>query len=136
MMEAPMRQITKTIQLEIDKKPYTFRLKKLDAFSGATLLRIISAHTSPDTGEGLVLSVFSALPDDTLRTLMATCLSHAEVLLDAGYQPVMQMGEWSWSELEYDAVNALKLTLQVALWTLDGFFGESEPTFPDARPAS
>ena len=66
---------------------------------------------------------------------MVTCLSHAEVLLDAGYQPVMQMGEWSWSELEYDAVNALKLTLQVALWTLDGFFGESGSSSEGGRPA-
>ena len=129
-----MRQIAKTIQLEIDKKTWTFRIKKLDAFSGATLLRIISSHI-PENGEDLVFSVFSSLPDDTLRALMTTCLEHAEVLLDAGYQPVMQMGEWSWAELEYDAVNALKLTLQVALWTLDGFFVGSGLSSQDGQPA-
>jgi hypothetical protein len=130
-----MRQITKTIQMEIDQKKWTFRIKKLDAFSGASLLRMISGYVDSGSGEDLVLSVFSSLPDDVLRTLMVTCLSHAEVLLDAGYQPVMQMGEWSWSELEYDAVNALKLTLQVALWTLDGFFGESGSSSEGGRPA-
>ena len=56
--------------------------------------------------------------------------------LDAGWQPVMEMGDWSWSELEHDPVNSLKLTLQVILWTLDGFFGESGPNSPDDRPAS
>ena len=131
-----MRQITKTIQMEIDKKTYSFRIKKLDAFSGASLLRMISGAVDSGSGEDLVLSVFSSLPDEALRTLMVTCLSHAEVLLDAGYQPVMQMGEWSWSELEYDAVNALKLTLQVALWTLDGFFVESGSSSEGGRSAS
>ena len=131
-----MRQITKTIQMEIDKKTYSFRIKKLDAFSGASLLRMISGAVNLVNGEDLVLSVFSSLPDEALRTLMVTCLSHAEVLLDAGDQPVMQMGEWSWSELEYDAVNALKLTLQVALWTLDGFFGESGSSSEGGRSAS
>ena len=131
-----MRQITKTIQMEIDKKTYSFRIKKLDAFSGASLLRMISGAVDSGSGEDLVLSVFSSLPDEALRTLMVTCLSHAEVLLDAGYQPVMQMGEWSWSELEYDAVNALKLTLQVALWTLDGFFGGRASGSPSGTPAT
>jgi len=129
-----MKQITKTITLPIDGTPRTFRLKKLDAFSGASLLRLLSAHLQePDPD---LLSLFSAVPDDTLRSLMATCLSHAEVRLDAGWQPVMEMGEWSWSDLEYDPVNALKLTLQVILWTLDGFFGESGPASPPGRPAT
>ena len=129
-----MKQITKTITLPIDGTPRTFRLKKLDAFSGASLLRLLSAHLQePDPD---LLSLFSAVPDDTLRSLMATCLSHAEVRLDAGWQPVMEMGEWSWSDLEYDPVNALKLTLQVILWTLDGFFAESGPASPPGRPAT
>ena len=54
-----MRQITKTIQMEIDKKTYSFRIKKLDAFSGASLLRIISGYVDSGSGEDLVLSVFS-----------------------------------------------------------------------------
>ena len=129
-----MKQITKTITLPIDGTPRTFRLKKLDAFSGASLLRLLSAHLQESDPD--LLSLFSAVPDDTLRSLMATCLSHAEVRLDAGWQPVMEMGEWSWSDLEYDPVNALKLTLQVILWTLDGFFAESGPASPPGRPAT
>ena len=133
-----MRTIIKTITLPIDDTPRTFRLKKLDAFSGAVLLRLLSDRMSrpAEEGEDGLLSVFSAIPDDTLRSLMATCLSSAEVRLDAGWQPVMEMGEWSWQDLEYDPVNALKLTLQVILWTLEGFFAESGPASPPGRPAS
>lgn len=135
-----MRQITKTIALPVDSQSRTFRLKKLDAFSGASLLRLLSAHLqddpAPSPDDSLILRLFSAIPDDALRSLMTACLSHAEVRLDAGWQPVMEMGEWSWSDLEYDPVNALKLTLQVILWTLDGFFAASGPDSPAVRPAS
>ena len=135
-----MRTITKTITLPVDGQSRTFRLKKLDAFSGASLLRLLSAHLqdapTPSPDDSLILRLFSAIPDDSLRSLMTACLSHAEVRLDAGWQPVMEMGEWSWSDLEYDPVNALKLTLQVILWTLDGFFAESGPDSPAVRPAS
>ena len=133
-----MRQITKTVQLKVDQKNYTFRIKKLDAFSGATLLRILSLHLEGESGsvEDLVSSVFSAMTDEQLIGIMKVCLSSAEVLLDAGFQPIMQMGEWSWQEIEYDTVNALKLTLQVVLWTLDGFFVESGRTSSEDQPAS
>ena len=36
-----MRQITKDIQITIDGSPVGFRLFKLDAFSGVTLLRLL-----------------------------------------------------------------------------------------------
>ena len=36
-----MRQITKDIQITIDGTPLGFRLTKLDAFSGVTLLRLL-----------------------------------------------------------------------------------------------
>ena len=36
-----MRQITKDIEINIDGSPVSFRLFKLDAFSGVTLLRLL-----------------------------------------------------------------------------------------------
>ena len=45
-----------------------------------------------------------------------------DVPLDAGWQPILQQGEWSWPELEYDTASALKLTLESVLWSLDSFF--------------
>ena len=35
--EAPMRQITKTVTLPIDAKPFTFRLRKMDALHRCTV---------------------------------------------------------------------------------------------------
>ena len=140
-----MRQITKTLQLPVGGKPFTFRLRKLDALSGACLLRLLARADrnpfpdpgaadapSPDLGELL----FSSLSDEELRALMVRCLEQAEVLLDAGYQPVMQLGEWSWSDLQYDPAGALSLTLKEIVWTLDGFFVENGSTSPPARPVT
>ena len=126
-----MREITKTVSISIDEKPMDFRLTKLDAFSGAALLRMLS---SMPEGEN-VANLFSWLSDKDLRSLMAACLEHTEVQLPAGWNPVMTRGEWSYPELEHDTATCLKLTVEEVLWTLEGFFGErasgSRPGTPD-----
>lgn len=140
-----MRQITKTLQLPVGGKPFTFRLRKLDALSGACLLRLLARadrNPSPDPGAADAPSpdlgelLFSSLSDEELRALMVRCLEQAEVLLDAGWQPVMQLGEWSWSDLQYDPAGALSLTLKEIVWSLDGFFAGSRSDSPPARPGS
>ena len=145
-----MRDIVRNIQLPIDGKPVDFRLTKLDAFSGAALMQMLvrteadhpappacyserGEKSSPDT---LPASLFASLPPADLRSLITSCLNHVEVLLPAGYQPVMQGTSWSWPELEHDAASCLKLTLEEALWTLSGFFGEGGPTSRPAAPIS
>ena len=37
-----MREIVKTVSVHVDEKLQDFRLTKLDAFSGASLLRMLS----------------------------------------------------------------------------------------------
>ena len=144
-----MREITKTLSILVDGKPMDFRLTKLDAFSGASLLRMLSKIPTPSNvistkAEGRVEKspseqfplalLFSALSDTDLRSLMTTCLQHCEVLLPAGWMPVMTRGEWTYPELEHDTAVCLKLTIEEVLWTLDGFFGEgvsaSRPEIP------
>ena len=123
-----MRTITKTFQLTIDGQSTDFRLKKLDAFSGVQLMRLLARQEGEDfTG------IFLSLPPADIRSLMVSCLNHAEVLLPAGYIPVMTGEDWSWPEAEHDTVTCLKLTMEVALWTLQGFFAEGGPT---SRPAA
>ena len=121
-----MREIYKRITLPIDGKPYEFRLRKLDAFSGAQLLQLVRKYLPAQTGgqkiADLVGPIFLALPAQELRKLMTMCLSATDVLLDAGWQPILQQGEWSWPELEFGTASALKLTLESALWSLDSFF--------------
>ena len=113
-----MREIIKTLSVPVDGKPRDFRLTKLDAFSGASLLRLMARL--PEGGAS-VEALFSCLSDEYLRSLMTVCLEHAEVLLPAGWMPVMTRGEWSYAELEHDTAVCLKLTLEEALWTLEGF---------------
>ena len=82
------------------------------------------------------MGFISHLSELDLRSLMTTCLQHAEVLLPAGWIPVMTRGEWSYPELEHDTAICLKLTIEEVLWTLEGFFGggasASRPGTPDS----
>ena len=121
-----MRNISKTISVPVDGKPRDFRLTKLDAFSGASLLRLMARL--PEGGASVEM-LLSCLSDADLRALMTVCLEHVEVMLPAGWMPVMTRGEWSYPELEHDTAVCLKLTMEEALWTLEGFFGggDSKP---------
>ena len=145
-----MRDIIKNIQFPIDGKPIDFRLTKLDAFSGAALMQMLARLPSteailPKEPEGdrkalgndtILPAIFASLPPADLRSLMIACLNHVEVLLPAGYQPIMQGNSWSWPELEHDAAACLKLTLEETLWTLSGFFGGGGSTSRPAEPTS
>ena len=117
-----MREIVKTVSVHVDGKPVDFRLTKLDAFSGATLLRMLSGMPKESGGDS-VLGFITSLSEPDLRSLMITCLQHCAVLLPAGWMPVMTRGEWTYPELEHDTAVCLKLTIEEVLWTLEGFFG-------------
>ena len=128
-----MREITKIISISVDGKPQDFRLTKLDAFSGASLLRMLSKMPQVSSGDS-VMGFITHLSESDLRSLMVTCLQHCEVLLPAGWMPVMTRGEWTYPELEHDTAVCLKLTIEEVLWTLEGFFGggvsASRPEIP------
>ncbi len=134
-----MRVITKTVSIPVDQEQREFRLTKLDAFSGAGLLRLIRKYLpSPaaETDAALADRVFSALTEEELRSLMVSCLNHTEVLLEAGYQRVMEGEDWGWPDLSHDAGACLRLTLQCVLWTLRDFFPAAGSAANRARPDS
>ena len=83
-----MREIVKTVSVHVDRKLQDFRLTKLDAFSGAALLRMFSGMPKESGGDS-VLGFINSLSETDLRSLMTTCLQHCEVLLPAGWMPVM-----------------------------------------------
>ena len=130
-----MREITKSISVSVDGKLMDFRLTKLDAFSGASLLRMLSNMPQVSSGDS-VMGFITHLSESDLRSLMITCLQHCEVLLPAGWIPVMTRGEWTYPELEHDTAVCLKLTIEEVLWTLEGFFGGGAPTSRGGTPAS
>ena len=130
-----MREITKTLSVPMNGKYMDFRLTKLDAFSGVALLRMLS-KLPEQTDLSTIHCLLSALSDSDLRSLMTTCLQHTEVLLPAGWMPVMTRGEWSYPELEHDTAVCLKLCIEEVLWTLEGFFGGTGSTSPPEIPGS
>ena len=109
-----MREIEKTISIPVEGKPMDFRLTKLDAFSGASLLRMLSGMRK-DPEDDSVLGFITSLSEPDLRSLMTTCLQHYEVLLPAGWMP---------------------LTIEEVLWTLEGFFGGGGSTSLPEIPGS
>ena len=127
-----MREITKTISIPVNGKYMDFRLTKLDAFSGVTLLRLMAKM--PEGGS--VTELLSSLSDAEARSLMIACLEHVEVLLPAGWNPVMTQGTWSFSDLKYEPGICLKLTIEEIVWTLEGFFGEGGSTSHTGTPAT
>ena len=128
-----MRQITKDIQINIDGSPLGFRLTKLDAFSGITLLRLLmrlEEHNASPT----ILDLIASLSEDELRSVMTSVFNHAEILLPAGPHPVMTGPEWGYPELEHDTPSCMKLLLEGIAWSLSGFFGGGRSK-PEAAPA-
>ena len=86
-----MREIMKVLSVPVEGKSMDFRLTKLDAFSGAALLRMLSGMRK-DPGDDSVLGFITSLSEPDLRSLTATCLQHCEVLLPAGWMQVMTRG--------------------------------------------
>ena len=132
-----MREITKDIKITIDGSPVGFRLTKLDAFSGITLLRLLmrlEEHNASPT----ILDLIASLSEDELRSVMTSVFNHAEVLLPAGPHPVMTGPEWGYPELEHDTPSCMKLLLEGIAWSLSGFFGggqsRSETAPADTAP--
>ena len=115
-----MRTVTKTVSLPVADATMEFQITKLDAFSGARLLKLLS-HASTDNLRDLLLS----LPENDLDAMMKTCLRSASALLPAGPIRVLENGSWGVPDLEYDAWTCLNLTMEVIHWTLEGFFPES-----------
>ena len=129
-----MRQITKDITLTLDSGRQAFRLTKLDAFSGAVLLRLLLKLE--DEKNPTIMDLIYSLSEEDLRSVMTACLSHTEVLLPAGPHPVLQSGEWSWPELEHDILSCMRLVIEEITWSLSGFFGAGGPASPPAPPPS
>ena len=131
-----MRQITKDIQITIDGTPVSFRLMKLDAFSGVQLLRLLMRLESENPSP-TILDLVSSFSGEELRSVMTSVLNHVSVILPAGPQPVMTGSEWGYPELEHDTPSCMKLLLEGIAWSLSGFFGEGRSgAGSEAAPSS
>ena len=126
-----MRIITKDIQITNDGNPVSFRLTKLDAFSGVQLLRLLMRLENQNTAPTM-LDLIASLSEDELRSVMRSVFNHISVLLPAGPHPVMTGSEWGYPELKHDTVSCMKLVLEEITWALEGFFGDGGRNAPPA----
>ena len=132
-----MRDLTKTISLPVSGEMKRFHLTKLDAFSGAKLLRALAAPMERHPKEESMMDILFALPEDTFEGLMRLCLRHAEVEMPAGAIRVWSEGGWALPEMACDAALALRLTAEVISWSMSGFFPDAGSTSPPGpRPSS
>ena len=132
-----MRQITKDIEITIDGSRTGFRLFKLDAFSGVTLLRLLM-RLEEKNDHPTMLDLIASLSEEELRSVMTAVFNHISVLLPAGPHPVMTGSEWGYPELEHDTPTCMKLLLEGIAWSLSGFFGggqsKGETALADTAP--
>ena len=119
-----MRNTEKKIEIEIDGVKRTFRLRKPDAFTGVEILRLLLRlqDQTPD-GRVSVLDLFMSLSAEEMRSIMRSALNHVDVILPAGPNPIMIDDSWTWTEIQYDSDNCMKLVLEEITWALEGFFG-------------
>ena len=129
-----MRTVIKDIQINIDEAEKSFRLTKLDAFSGIMLLRLLMKLENQK--DVTMLDLIASLSEEELRSVMTAVLNHTAVLLPAGPQPVMTGPEWGYPELEHDTLSCMKLLLEGISWSLSGFFGEGGRKSPPEAPAT
>ncbi|MDO5435263.1 MAG: hypothetical protein Q4G19_02730 [Clostridia bacterium] len=135
-----MRENAKMITLRTPEGERRFRLRKMDAMTGACLLKFIVEKVSPvltPLTEGaedsaIPAAVEKALPmvlqelsDEDLRRVMLRCLRHVDMELPAGFHPVHLRDRFGIPELEEDTVTCLRLTYHEILWCLAGFFAAS-----------
>ena len=90
-----MRTVTKDISLKIDGQEVSFRLTKLDAFSGVALLRLLML-VEKEVSSPTLMDLISSLSEEELRSVMTAVLNHVSVLLPAGPHPVMTGPEWGY----------------------------------------
>ncbi len=114
-----MRTITKETTLKIGEKEFTFRMKKMDAFSGVKVLKMISGSEA-----GTLQEMIFSLPEWEMESLMKVCLKHCEVMLPAGWIAVYADGCWGMPEMETETMACFRLVQETLAWSLEDFFGD------------
>ena len=140
-----MRNITTNIELEIEGEKKSFAIRKMNAFDGSYLLKVVTEKVLPllqkamnaanaeNEEEITLMQIAGMLPDvlasldaDEMKRIMVMCLKTVSILLPAGYQPVVDSrGNFGDEELEYDVASCLRLTYEVIMYNCGGFFGGS-----------
>lgn len=140
-----MRETTKLVTIEIDGEEKQFQIKKMNAFDGSYLLKVVTEKALPllekatsITQEGvpdevnlmkiaeLLPGALASLGAEEMKRIMTLCLQTVYCLMPAGLEQVVDnRGEFCIPELEYDPASCLRLVYEVIAFNTSGFFGGS-----------
>lgn len=153
-----MREMSTEITIGED----TYRIRKMDAFSGAGLLKLLMEKFMPlmqrlqDTADKtddkpvseeeanaktmsmlseVVTPMLESISEDELKSLMVKCLRYADKKLKSGWVTVLDKSHnFAVDGVEYDIILCLQLVLQVIFFNCSGFFGGSGLNLPKLSP--
>lgn len=133
----------------------TYRIRKMNAFAGASLVKFMMSKGIPliaamqglfgnpddaaavepgkePSDEDATLVALQVIPplldaitDEELKSLMTRCLNYCDKQLEAGWQPVMDGENFGIDEFEGDVFLCLVLCFHVISYNLKGFFDGS-----------
>ncbi len=116
---------------EFEFRGRKWRIGKFDAMTGSYVAYKLMSEVLPMAGVSNQLGVAAPPGSPTMSKqdfmeLQKDCLSVCAELLPGGPAPVLNgNGSWGVSDVEFDAVAVLALTIQTLIWNLASFFDES-----------
>lgn len=144
-----MRETTKQVVHKIDDKDVTFQIHKMNALEGGVLLKFVAQKIIPivnniegifaEPEEGateeqvavqrtnlvleLIPKALENISNEELVEFEKGCLRQVDMMMSAGWQPVMTGNDFGVEEIEYDPFIALILCYEVVQFNFSGFFG-------------
>lgn len=140
-----VRDIMKMVEIELDGETKSFRITKMDAFSGAYLMKLVTEKAMPLLQEAIkgieqqeddsfnlkliteyLPRLLESMTMDELKKLMVLCLQSVELSFPAGFHRVVDAkGNFGVEELQYNTAICLRLMYEVIVYNCAGFFEES-----------
>lgn len=144
-----MRETTKQVVRKVNDEDRTFQIRKMNALSGSVLLKFVAEKFMPllgglqdmftdnieDQNEEEVVNkrmeammtiipqALASISEEELMSFEQRCLNTVDILMPAGWQPVMVGKNFGVEELEYEPITILLLCYDVVEFNLGGFFG-------------
>ena len=146
-----MRITTKEVKHEVDGQERTFQIRKMDALHGSYLLKFVTEKFLPMLNDfsslmsedlpkdkkdldkvaaarteqviQMIPKVLASMTEEELIGFETRCLQTVDILMSAGWQPVMIGDNFGVEELESDIKTVLILCYEVVEFNMGSFFG-------------
>jgi len=147
-----MRELTKRVVREWNGDSMTFQVHKMNALDGSYLLKFVAEKIIPlidsfqsifvDTDEikseeeaeavakrrtdailDVIPKALSSISREELFEFEKECLQRVDMMLPAGWQPVMTGDRFGVEDVEYEPILCLILCYEVIAFNFSGFFG-------------